>query len=159
MSGSRLDFLARERLGELTQNLSSWQYEGGKRDLRLDMLRGFAALAMMADHVGGAGSWLVPGTGGNRFLVSAAEAFVFISGALVGVVYGKLMLRSGALAGMSKAIKRAAKLYILTVALTLTYALTGNILGLWFQPDVSRGGVLGFVFEVVTLQRILVTSC
>jgi uncharacterized membrane protein len=29
-----------------------WRYDGGKRDLRLDLLRGFAAFAMITDHIG-----------------------------------------------------------------------------------------------------------
>src|SRR5581483_5784853 len=54
----------------------------GRRDLRLDFLRGFCALAMIVDHIGGA-SWLYALTGGNRFFTSAAEGFIFISGLVV----------------------------------------------------------------------------
>src|SRR5205809_973889 len=46
-----------------------WRYvQEGKRDLRLDLLRGFAVFAMVADHIGGV-SWLYALTGGNRFFV------------------------------------------------------------------------------------------
>src|ERR671939_252994 len=66
-----------------------WRYAAeGKRDLRLDFLRGFGGFAMVVDHLGG-DSWLYALTGGNRFLVSAAEGFVFISGAVAGIVYGR----------------------------------------------------------------------
>ena len=82
----------------MTIQVRSWAYAGGRRrDLRIDTLRGFAALAMIADHVGG-GAWLAPLTGGNRFLVSAAEAFVFISGLVMGIVYSGIM-RTGFTAG------------------------------------------------------------
>jgi uncharacterized membrane protein len=49
-----------------------WRYEGDERDLRLDLLRGFAVIATVADHIGGAHSWLYAMTGGDRFFVSAA---------------------------------------------------------------------------------------
>ncbi|MFN8517428.1 MAG: OpgC domain-containing protein [Chloroflexia bacterium] len=46
-----------------------WRYVAEeKRDLRLDLLRGFAVFAMVVDHIGGA-SWLYALTGGNRFFV------------------------------------------------------------------------------------------
>src|SRR5215216_6626704 len=70
------------------RSLRGWRYVAeGKRDLRLDYLRGFAVFAMVADHLGGA-SWLYALTGGNRFFVSAAEGFVLIAGLVVGIVYG-----------------------------------------------------------------------
>src|SRR6266550_3648324 len=82
--------------GLLSGSLRSWKYTAGKRDLRLDLLRGFAAFAMIADHVGAAEySWLANITGGNRFFVSAAEAFVFISGLVMGIVYGPLIAKIG----------------------------------------------------------------
>ena len=45
----------------------------GKRDLRIDLLRGFCVFVMIVDHVGGETSWLYALTGGNRLYVSAAE--------------------------------------------------------------------------------------
>ncbi|MDP9371380.1 MAG: OpgC domain-containing protein, partial [Chloroflexota bacterium] len=72
-----------------------WRYaEPGGRDLRLDLLRGFAVFAMAVDHLGGP-SWLYALTGGNRFFVSAAEGFVFISGVVAGIVYGARARRDG----------------------------------------------------------------
>ena len=67
------------------RSLRAWRYEGGKRDLRLDLLRGFAVFAMVVDHIGGPFSPFYLITGGNRFFVSAAEAYATvgeISGAL-----------------------------------------------------------------------------
>src|SRR5438874_1921460 len=65
-----------------------WAYRPGpgRRDARLDLLRGFAVFAMVVDHFGGK-SWLTLLTGGNEFLVSAAEGFVFLSGFVMGMVY------------------------------------------------------------------------
>ena len=54
-----------------------------QRDLRFDLLRGYAVLVMVVNHIGGEHSWLYPITGGNQFYVSAnaknpaiAEEFV-----------------------------------------------------------------------------------
>src|SRR5689334_18083294 len=55
-------------------------YLKGSRDLRIDLLRGAAVAAMVIDHVGGDRSWLYALTGGDKFYVSAAEAFVFLAG-------------------------------------------------------------------------------
>ena len=41
---------------------------------------------MVVDHFGG-DSWLYAITGGNRFYVSAAEGFIFISGFVMGQAY------------------------------------------------------------------------
>ena len=72
-----------------------WSYAAlDKRDLRLDLLRGFAVMVMVIDHFGGS-SWLYLITGGNNFFVSGAEAFVFISGFVVGMVYGGIALKQG----------------------------------------------------------------
>jgi hypothetical protein len=138
----------------MTIEVGSWAYAGGRRrDLRIDTLRGFAALAMIADHVGG-GSWLMPLTGGNRFLVSAAEAFVFISGLVMGIVYSGIM-RTGFTAGLRKVLIRAGKLYVLTVGLTVSFATTAIVLGLPWKPDLAQGGPIAFLLDVATLRRTL----
>jgi hypothetical protein len=98
-----------------------WRYdETGRRDLRLDALRGFCAFAMIVDHMGG-GSFLYPITGGNRFFVSAAEGFIFLSGLLVGLIYGPRVFRDGLAAVQLHLLRRAATLYGVTVGLTFTF--------------------------------------
>jgi hypothetical protein len=135
--------------------LRSWRYaETSKRDLRLDLLRGFAALVMIADHIGG-NSLLWPLTGGDSFFVSAAEVFVLISGVLLGVVYGRVVFKKGLSAAVRKAIGRASKLYLLTISLTLAFALAGGLLALWWAPAISRTEIVPYVIQVVTLQRTL----
>jgi S-formylglutathione hydrolase FrmB len=131
---------------------SGWHYRGAdKRDLRLDLLRGFAVFAMVTDHIGGS-SWLAMITGGNRFFVSAAEGFVFISGVIVAVVYGERARRDGLRAATEKLLNRSWALYALAVWLALTTAFAAGLFGL------PRGVTLAqdparFVLEVVTLQR------
>ena len=99
----------------------TWIYTAAtKRDLRLDLLRGFCLFAMIVDHIAGPSAlhWL---TGGNRFYVSAAEGFVFISGLLLGMISHATIARDGFGAVLSKTLRRAANLYLLMVALTLGF--------------------------------------
>src|SRR5690242_2839677 len=99
-------------VAELISHEREWHYEGGRRDLRLDLMRGFAAFAMIADHIGGRGSWLYALTGGNDFFVSAAEAFVFISGAVMGIVYLHVLETQGLTAMLMKTLHRTKQLYV-----------------------------------------------
>jgi enterochelin esterase-like enzyme len=135
-----------------TQPAIGWRYdEAGKRDLRLDLLRGFAVFAMVVDHVGGA-SWLYALTGGNRFFVSAAEAFVFLSGVLVGIVYGGVAVAQGVRPAVGKLLQRAWVLYAVAVWLTLGFALAAVVLGDPIGAPFAQAPAR-FIFEVVTLQR------
>jgi hypothetical protein len=110
-----------------TATARDWRYSGGKRDLRIDFLRGFAVLAMVADHLGGEPSWLYSITGGNTFLFSAAEGFVFISGLVMGIVYAGMIARDGIGPAMWKALRRAGTLYMLTIILTLSFVTTSYL--------------------------------
>src|SRR5713226_7817650 len=92
-----------------------------KRDLRVDLLRGFCIFAMVVDHFGG-DSWLYAITGGNRFYVSAAEGFIFISGFVMGQAYRTKRDRAGLSAAMTEALRRARTLYVATVVLTLIFS-------------------------------------
>ena len=110
----------------LLERFRTWSYYrtvdvASRRDLRLDLLRGFCIFAMVVDHFGG-DSWLYAITGGNRFYVSAAEGFIFISGFVMGQAYRNKRDRSGLTAAMTDALRRARTLYIATVALTLIFS-------------------------------------
>src|SRR5438132_13912035 len=81
-------------LQALQTRLLAWRYEAtgegrGARDLRVDLLRGFCVVVMIIDHVGGEQSWLYVFTGGNRWIVSAAEGVVLLSGFTVGMVHDR----------------------------------------------------------------------
>ena len=93
----------------------------GRRDLRIDFLRGFCVFAMVVDHLGG-DSWLYAVTGGNHFYVSAAEGFIFISGLVMGQAYRGKVERSGLVEAMLEALRRARTLYLATVGLTLIFS-------------------------------------
>jgi hypothetical protein len=131
----------------------SWRYEAGRRDLRLDFLRGFAVIAMVADHIGGEHSWLYAITGGDAFFVSAAEVFVFISGLLMGIIYAGVIARQGLGTALMKSLQRAWTLYFLTVTLTLTFMALSAQLGLGWGSGVSDTTWPEFIVSVLTLHR------
>ena len=137
----------------LSDRLAAWRYGGDRRDLRFDLLRGLAVVAMVADHIGGERSWLYTFTGGDRFWVSAAEGFVFISGLVMGIVYAGVLAREGRRAALLKVLRRAGTLYALTVGLTFATAATAARLGLPWAPRLEAGGVLDFAAGVLTLHR------
>ncbi len=135
--------------------LADWAYPAAaKRDLRLDVLRGFAVVVMIVDHFGGA-SWLYLVTGGNAFFVSGAEAFIFISGLVVGMVYGAIALKQGVWTAQWKALQRAWTLYKLNFVLTLLFAAVSITFGFDWAKDIKVGNPLVFVFDVATLRQTM----
>jgi hypothetical protein len=129
----------------LAERIRAWSYYrstdlADRRDLRVDLLRGFCIFAMVVDHFGGE-SWLYAITGGNRFYVSAAEGFIFISGFVMGQAYRRKRDRSGLVAAMGDALRRARTLYIATVALTLIFSILYlyTDIALWTGRDFGLG--------------------
>lgn len=138
---------------KLRQTFADWHYPAAeKRDLRLDILRGFAVLVMVVDHVGGA-SWLYLITGNNTFFTSGAEAFVVISGLVVGIVYGGIARRDGLRAAMVKAFQRAWTLYKLTIVMTLVFAAISDLFNLPWRQHVDLSDPVGFVLRVIFLRE------
>jgi hypothetical protein len=133
----------------------SWRYEAHKRDLRLDLLRGFAVIAMVADHIGGERSWLYAVTGGDAFFISAAEVFVFISGLLMGIIYAGVIARQGLGAALMKSLQRAWTLYLMTVTLTLTFIVLSAQLGLGWGSELTDGSWADLIVGVLTLHRTI----
>ncbi|HLZ27446.1 MAG TPA: OpgC domain-containing protein [Chloroflexota bacterium] len=136
--------------------IRSWSYYGtsdasNHRDLRVDLLRGFCIFAMVVDHFGG-DSWLYAITGGNRFYVSAAEGFIFISGFVMGQAYRSKRDRSGLPAAMVEALRRARTLYLATVALTIIFSL------LYLYTDIALWTGRDFGLGIDSLQEIVVAS-
>ena len=132
-----------------------WSYAAvDRRDLRLDLLRGFAVIVMVVDHLGGS-SWLYLVTGGNNFIVSGAEAFIFISGLVVGMVYGGIALKQGLRVAQIKALQRAWTLYKLTVVLTLLFAILSTTFHLDWARELNISNPLWFAFNIVTLRQTM----
>jgi hypothetical protein len=121
----------------LRLRLSGWRYRSDdERDLRLDVLRGYCAFAMVVDHLGGA-SYLYPVTGGNQFFVSAAEGFIFLSGLLVGLIYGPRARRDGLAAVQSHLLRRAFVLYAVTIGLTFAFVGLSRLADMPWLQDVD----------------------
>jgi hypothetical protein len=116
-------------------------------------LRGFAVIAMVADHIGGERSWLYAITGGDAFFVSAAEVFVFISGLLLGIISAGVIARHGLHVALMKSLQRAWTLYLLTVSLTLTFMALSAQLGLEWGAGHSYAAWPDLIVSVLTLHR------
>lgn len=130
----------------------TWVYRAtGARDLRLDLLRGFCIVVMIADHISGR-SFLHWFTGGNAFYTSAAEGFVLISGLLLGTIYRSLIARAGLVVAIGKVLRRALTLYVLMAVLTVGLFSAGRLAG---EPWAQTGSVppITFVLDVLTFQR------
>jgi fucose 4-O-acetylase-like acetyltransferase len=142
--------------GAVLQRLRALSYYStadfaNRRDLRVDLLRGFCIFAMVVDHFGG-DSWLYAITGGNRFYVSAAEGFIFISGFIMGQAYRAKRDRSGLPAAMGDALRRARTLYIATVAMTLIFS------ALYLYTDITLWTGRDFGLGIDSWQEILVAA-
>jgi len=132
--------------------LAAWAYRSAdRRDLRIDALRGFAAFAMVVDHYGGA-SFLYFLTGGNRFFVSGAELFIFISGLLVGLVYATRVARDGLAAVQMRLLRRALTLYLVTIGLTYTFIGLSRLAEMPWLPQ-AEPLTPELVVSILTLHR------
>jgi hypothetical protein len=109
---------------------------------------------MIVDHLGSA-SWLRLITGGNMFIVSAAEFFVFISGWVGGIVWGKVARSVGFGAAVWKIIRRAAILYALTVILTIAFGSFSIYFHLPWANDIARIDGLEFALNTAMLKQTL----
>jgi hypothetical protein len=135
----------------------AWRYSGGKRDLRLDLLRGGCMVAMVIDHIGahtGANaSWLYSLTGGNRFFVSAAEGFIFLSGLITGVIYAGVTAGHGLGPVVMRILHRAWTLYAVTVLLTFAFALALLGFGHPAAPHLDSHTLPTWMVGILTFHR------
>jgi hypothetical protein len=86
------------------------------RNQGVDFGRGLVLIAMMIDHV--PGNVLEKVTPRNFALADSAEAFVFLSGVSIGLVYYRRVLADGLAPIARLCLKKAAKLYGLHLLLT-----------------------------------------
>ncbi|MFJ4263606.1 OpgC domain-containing protein [Paenarthrobacter nicotinovorans] len=114
-----------------------WSYTGsGKRDARIDMLRGLAIVFVVVNHVGinSVFQLLSQETIG---VVSGAELFVMLSGAVLGMVYGpRIATELGDV--VDGTTKRASKLYFTALAVVLI------VYGLSLLPFINAAAVTTF---------------
>lgn len=108
-----------------------------KRDITIDILRGFFLFVIIVDHLGSFPSIFEPITGGGRLLVSAAEGFFFLSGLLVGRLRGNDVRNGRVRKANMWLIHRATVLYIVSIILTLGFTLIAR--QLHYSPRVTLG--------------------
>ena len=94
----------------------------GTRDLRLDALRGLLLLQMTGTHVR---TPISEWTHAPLGFVGSAEGFILVSAYLVGRVYSEQLARQGAAVMTRKLLSRAAKVYVVHLALVLLAVLLG----------------------------------
>ncbi len=134
-----------------------WAYrEGPGRDLRLDLLRGYALLAMIVNHTVVGNSWFYAISGIERFYTSAAESFYLISGLVLGTLSARLALGDG----VRRILRRTRTLYLVAVAMSLGFAALAFLFGdlrLWYdvQDELPRaaGERLAWAAGVLTLHE------
>src|SRR5947209_8464508 len=94
----------------------------GKRDVRIDWLRGLAMTCVIINHskLSSLLSWFSY----ERFwVVTAAEVFVVLSGVVLGMVYGRRLARDGWLVVVRGLSRRAVLLYVSFIAVTVSLLL------------------------------------
>lgn len=104
------------------------------RDLRIDAFRGLALLVILIDHT--EFSVIAPYTYGKFGYSDAAQLFVFLSGYVYGIVYGRALAEHGFWHCLLRSLKRAFELYL---ALLATFALHLVVI------HVAEGHALGAV--------------
>jgi hypothetical protein len=124
-----------------------------------DLLRGWCLIVISSDHLLRFPSMFDLVTGRGLMWVTAAEGFFFISGLLVGIVRGRSMHKHGLRKATHELWRRAGKLYLASVILTLGFTLISYALEAHGVTDI-KGGVAhyGSVIELIgntlTLQYV-----
>ncbi|WP_193607245.1 OpgC domain-containing protein [Nocardioides lijunqiniae] len=117
-----------------------WRYPDettGSRDLRVDLFRGFLICTVIVTHteVAGALSWFTLNAFGA---VSGAEAFVALSGVVLGMVHRGQAERLGDWAASVLRWRRARTLYVTALAVVLLVYLLGLV------PGIDARGITTF---------------
>jgi hypothetical protein len=89
------------------------------RDLRVDIVRGFALWAIFVNHT--PGNWLGFVTPRNYTLADATEAFVMLAGYAAGLAYGLVMDRQGWFFAASRVMGRVFTLYVAHIFLLVLF--------------------------------------
>src|SRR6202165_574412 len=106
----------------------SWPFkyrqDSSGRDWRLDFLRGWCLFSMVVDHAAANHqTFLFKVTGNGGYPMTGAHGFVFLSGIVFALVYGKMIATEGWSKAVPKALRRALTLYLVAVVLGLIDAL------------------------------------
>ncbi len=89
------------------------------RDLRVDVIRGFALWAIFVNHT--PGNWLGYITPRNYTLADATETFVMLAGYAAGLAYGRAMDRQGWFFAATRVMGRVFTLYVAHIFLLVVF--------------------------------------
>jgi hypothetical protein len=116
-----------------------WQYDSefyGKRDLRIDFLRGVAIVSMVVNHLE-CRSYFNNITQGHIY-ASSAEGFVFLSGFVLGFVTLQRIDKIGLNSAMQKLLERAKVLYFTSFMLIAGLGLLSIVAPGLTRPSFDR---------------------
>ncbi len=109
----------------------SWRYveRPGSRDLRVDLFRGWLILTVVITHTELAGFYSYVTLNGVG-AITGAEGFVMLSGVVLGMIHEPLVRRVGEWAAAVVRWRRARKIYLTALVLTLGIYLLGLVPGI-----------------------------
>ena len=122
-----------------TKRQKLWQYDPklyGKRDLRIDLLRGVAIVSMVVNHLE-CRSYFNNITQGHIY-ASSAEGFVFLSGFVLGFVTLQRIDKIGLNSAMQKLLERAKILYFTSFILIAGLGLLSIVAPGMTRPSFDR---------------------
>jgi hypothetical protein len=122
-----------------TKSQKLWQYDPdlyGKRDLRIDLLRGVAIVSMVVNHLE-CRSYFNNITQGHIY-ASSAEGFVFLSGFVLGFVTLQRIDKIGLNSAMQKLLERAKILYLTSFILIAGLGLLSIVATGMTRPSFDR---------------------
>ncbi|WP_373540671.1 OpgC domain-containing protein [Chamaesiphon sp.] len=122
-----------------TKRHKLWQYDPelyGKRDLRIDFLRGVAIVSMVVNHLE-CRSYFNNITQGHIY-ASSAEGFVFLSGFVLGFVTLQRIDKIGLTSAMQKLLERAKVLYFTSFILIAGLGLLSIVASGMTRPSFDR---------------------
>ncbi|HET7500510.1 MAG TPA: OpgC domain-containing protein [Kofleriaceae bacterium] len=114
-----------------------------RRDLALDLLRGYFLVVILIDHLRYATNPLYVLSGKKSLWVTAAEGFVLISGFLVGMLRGDQARTEGVAAASRHVLRRAGVLALWCALLTFAFRAISEATGYWpAVPNADAHGSL-----------------
>lgn len=116
--------------GAVGRWLPRWRYpdEHGPRDLRVDLFRGWLILTVVVTHTEVAGFYSYVTLNGVG-AVTGAEGFVMLSGVVLGMIHEPLVRRVGEWPAAVVRWKRARKIYLVALVVTVLVFVLGKIPG------------------------------
>ncbi len=100
-----------------------------RRDVRVDLLRGFAIIFVVVNHIDQRSLWHVV-TVERLGLFTGAEVFVLLSGVVLGMVHGRRSVTAGWADSARTLLRRARTLYLTTIAVIVAVLLLRVVPGI-----------------------------